>query len=169
MSSPRRSRTSMRQAAKNRSAGRTSRRSGQGEEICGRSRAEIHRGPPQAFFILRRNRGLPQCSDGRSPWPRTHWISGQRVVRACDSGMPAAAVAARFDVSLAWVYRLVQRRRETGSIAPRTANEVSWPRLVERRGGPAGRADHGPARCDARRVAARPADARGAEHAVADD
>jgi transposase len=33
--------------------------------------------------------------------------------------MPAAAVAARFDVSVAWVYRLVQRRRETGSIAPR--------------------------------------------------
>ena len=43
----------------------------------------------------------------------------KRVVRACESGMPAAAVAARFDVSLAWVYRLVQRRRETGSIAPR--------------------------------------------------
>jgi transposase len=33
--------------------------------------------------------------------------------------MPAAAVAARFDVSLAWVYRVLQRRRETGSIAPR--------------------------------------------------
>lgn len=43
----------------------------------------------------------------------------KRVVRACDNGMAAAAVAARFDVSLAWVYRLVQRRRETGSIAPR--------------------------------------------------
>jgi transposase len=43
----------------------------------------------------------------------------QRVVRACDRGMSAAEVAARFDVSLAWVYRLVQRRRETGSIAPR--------------------------------------------------
>jgi transposase len=43
----------------------------------------------------------------------------KRVVRACESGMPAAAVAARYDVSLAWVYRLVQRRRETGSIAPR--------------------------------------------------
>ena len=43
----------------------------------------------------------------------------QRVIGACDSGMPAAAVAARFDVSLAWVYRLVQRRRETGSIEPR--------------------------------------------------
>src|SRR6266702_4667833 len=42
-----------------------------------------------------------------------------RVVGACDTGMAPAAVAARFDVSLAWVYRLVQRRRETGSIAPR--------------------------------------------------
>jgi transposase len=42
-----------------------------------------------------------------------------RVVRGCDSGMSPAAVAARYDVSLAWVYRLVQRRRETGSIAPR--------------------------------------------------
>jgi transposase len=44
----------------------------------------------------------------------------KRVVRACDRGMSAADVAAQFDVSLAWVYRLVQRRRETGSIAPRT-------------------------------------------------
>ena len=43
-----------------------------------------------------------------------------RVVRACDSGMPTAAVAARFEVSLAWVYRVLQRRRDTGSIAPRT-------------------------------------------------
>jgi transposase len=43
----------------------------------------------------------------------------QRVVRSCERGMAAAEVAARFDVSLAWVYRLVQRRRQTGSIAPR--------------------------------------------------
>jgi transposase len=43
----------------------------------------------------------------------------RRVVRACESGMPAAAVAARFDVSVAWVYRLLQRRRDTGSIEPR--------------------------------------------------
>jgi len=43
----------------------------------------------------------------------------QRVVRACDRGMSAPSVAARFDVSVAWVYRLLQRRRETGSIAPR--------------------------------------------------
>jgi transposase len=42
-----------------------------------------------------------------------------RVVRALDSGMRADAVAARFEVSRAWVYRLAQRRRETGSIAPR--------------------------------------------------
>jgi transposase len=28
-------------------------------------------------------------------------------------------VAARFEVSLAWVYRVLQRRRDTGSIAPR--------------------------------------------------
>src|ERR671924_2134677 len=43
----------------------------------------------------------------------------QRVVRARDGGMPVAAVAARFDVSVAWVYRVLQRRRMTGSIEPR--------------------------------------------------
>src|SRR5262245_41514087 len=43
----------------------------------------------------------------------------QRVVRAYDSGISVAAVAARFEVSVAWVYRLVQRRRDTGSIEPR--------------------------------------------------
>src|SRR5688572_4304542 len=43
----------------------------------------------------------------------------KRVVRAFDSGKSAAAVAEQFDVSLAWVYRLVQRRRETGTIEPR--------------------------------------------------
>lgn len=42
-----------------------------------------------------------------------------RVLRAWDGGMKAATVAATFDVSVAWVYRLVQRRRDTGSIAPR--------------------------------------------------
>jgi transposase len=43
----------------------------------------------------------------------------KRVAHACDSGMPVAAVAARYEVSVAWVYRLLQRRRETGSISPR--------------------------------------------------
>jgi putative transposase len=32
--------------------------------------------------------------------------------------MTPVAVAARFEVSVAWVYRLLQRRRATGSIAP---------------------------------------------------
>jgi len=43
----------------------------------------------------------------------------KRVAKASDSGMSPAAVAARFDVSVAWVYRLLQRRRATGSISPR--------------------------------------------------
>jgi len=44
----------------------------------------------------------------------------KRVVRAWDAGMDAESVAAKYEVSRAWVHRLVQRRRETGSIAPRT-------------------------------------------------
>ena len=43
----------------------------------------------------------------------------KRVVRAWDAGMDAESVAAKYEVSRAWVHRLVQRRRETGSIAPR--------------------------------------------------
>src|ERR1700693_4685873 len=43
----------------------------------------------------------------------------KRVVRAWDSGMDADSVAAKYEVSRAWVHRLLQRRRETGSIAPR--------------------------------------------------
>lgn len=43
----------------------------------------------------------------------------KRVVRAWDTGMDAESVAAKYEVSRAWVHRLLQRRRETGSIAPR--------------------------------------------------
>ena len=43
----------------------------------------------------------------------------KRVLRAWDGGMDAESVAAKYDVSRAWVHRLVQRRRETGSIEPR--------------------------------------------------
>lgn len=43
----------------------------------------------------------------------------KRVVSAYDRGVAPDDVAKRFEVSVAWVYRLVQRRRETGSIAPR--------------------------------------------------
>ena len=43
----------------------------------------------------------------------------KRVLRAWDGGMDAENVAAKYEVSRAWVHRLAQRRRETGSIAPR--------------------------------------------------
>jgi transposase len=44
----------------------------------------------------------------------------ERVVAACDEGTDTRAeVAERFSVSQSWIRRLLQRRRETGSIAPR--------------------------------------------------
>jgi len=47
-----------------------------------------------------------------------------RVLRACDRGMPTKEVAAVFDVSPAWVRRLKQRRRETGETSPRPSGGV---------------------------------------------
>jgi transposase len=42
----------------------------------------------------------------------------ERVVRACDEGrLRREQVAELFDVSTAWIRRLLQRRRQTGSIA----------------------------------------------------
>ena len=43
----------------------------------------------------------------------------KRVLKAWDAGLDADSVAARYEVSRAWVHRLIQRRRETGSLAPR--------------------------------------------------
>jgi transposase len=44
----------------------------------------------------------------------------ERVIAACDGvGATREQVANRFCVSVAWVYRLLARRRETGSIAPK--------------------------------------------------
>jgi transposase len=43
----------------------------------------------------------------------------KRVIKAFDTCGDAEEVAATFGVSRAWVHRLAQRRRETGSIAPR--------------------------------------------------
>lgn len=43
----------------------------------------------------------------------------ERVLAACDDGMGTAEVAETFAVSQSWVRRLKQRRRETGTIAPR--------------------------------------------------
>jgi transposase len=42
-----------------------------------------------------------------------------RVAEDWDAGLKADDVAAKYRVSRAWVHRLVQRRRETGTIAPR--------------------------------------------------
>jgi transposase len=44
----------------------------------------------------------------------------ERVVAACDEGGDTRAeIAERFSVSDSWVRRLLQRRRETGSITPK--------------------------------------------------
>src|SRR5688572_11593398 len=43
----------------------------------------------------------------------------ERVARAWDAGLNADTIAEKYEVSRAWVYRLLQRRRDTGSLAPR--------------------------------------------------
>jgi transposase len=44
----------------------------------------------------------------------------QRVVAACDRGEETRdQVARRFGVSIAWVYKLLRRRREADTIAPK--------------------------------------------------
>ena len=42
-----------------------------------------------------------------------------RVLRDADAGLSSKALAERYHVSRAWVDALKQRRRETGSFAPR--------------------------------------------------
>jgi transposase len=42
-----------------------------------------------------------------------------RVARAWDREPDAETIAETYEVSRAWVHRLIQRRRETGSLAPR--------------------------------------------------
>ena len=42
-----------------------------------------------------------------------------RVLADRDAGIPTQEVAAKFRVSVSWVNRIVQRRRETGEVAPR--------------------------------------------------
>jgi transposase len=43
----------------------------------------------------------------------------RRVLADCDAGLNTLAVAVKHDVSLAWVRRVKQRRRENGEVAPR--------------------------------------------------
>jgi transposase len=43
-----------------------------------------------------------------------------QVLAACDANEGTHAVALRFNVSKSWVRRVVQQRRETGQVAPKT-------------------------------------------------
>ena len=43
-----------------------------------------------------------------------------RVLRDSDAGLPTKDVAEKYTVSVSWVNRVKQRKRETGEIAPRT-------------------------------------------------
>src|SRR2546427_13045630 len=90
----------------------------------------------------------------------------ERVARAWDTSGDADAVAARFGVSRAWVHRLIQRRRETGTLAPRKSHEVSVAGLG-RAGAAAGGAHHRATRRDVGRAAGGAANDGGAQHAVA--
>ena len=55
-----------------------------------------------------------------------------RVAGAVDGGQTWAATAERFRVSVAFVGKLLERRRETGSIEPRRGRTGSPPALDER-------------------------------------
>jgi transposase len=58
----------------------------------------------------------------------------ERVARACDAGhLTRTEVAEVFDVSTAWVRRLLQRRRGTGSLAAKPQGGGRPPKLDERR------------------------------------
>jgi len=54
----------------------------------------------------------------------------QRVARAWDAGEDAETIAETYAVSRAWVHRLIQRRRETGSLAPRQQTVFKKPALA---------------------------------------
>ncbi len=57
-----------------------------------------------------------------------------RVIRDWDAGMKADAIAEKYAVSRAWVHRLQQRRRETGSLAPRRQTRWRTPILTAQLG-----------------------------------
>src|SRR3954471_19237002 len=59
----------------------------------------------------------------------------ERVLIDLDAGLPAAGVAAKYRVSVAWVCRLRQRRRATGETGPRAARHgprPSWEGYADR-------------------------------------
>jgi transposase len=56
----------------------------------------------------------------------------KRVLAAWDASGDAVAVAAQFSVSRAWVHRVVQRRRDSGEVAPRRQTRWRTPVLAGR-------------------------------------
>src|ERR1051325_10767880 len=58
----------------------------------------------------------------------------ERVVRACDAGRGTRpAIAAWFGVSTAWIRRLLQRRRDTGSFAAKPHAGGPAPKMDDER------------------------------------
>lgn len=56
----------------------------------------------------------------------------QRVVQACDDGvLTREEIADQFQVSTAWIRRLLQRRRETGSFSALPGGHGPKPKLTE--------------------------------------
>ena len=56
----------------------------------------------------------------------------QRVVQACDEGvLTREEIAENFHVSTSWIRRLLQRRRETGSISALPGGRGPQPKLGE--------------------------------------
>ena len=85
----------------------------------------------------------------------------ERVANAWDVIGDADEIAATFQVSRAWVHRLIQRRRETGSLTPRQQTKFRSRVLAGQDA--AGRADYLAARPHVGRVARRSADHRGTD------
>jgi transposase len=54
-----------------------------------------------------------------------------RVLADCDEGMTSSQVAAKYRVSESWVRRLKQRRRQTGSITPKSQRYGPRPKWVQ--------------------------------------
>ncbi len=56
----------------------------------------------------------------------------QRVVQACDDGLlTRSEVAEQFQVSTSWIRRLLQRRRQTGSISALPGGRGPRPKLTD--------------------------------------
>jgi transposase len=56
----------------------------------------------------------------------------QRVVQACDEGtFTREEIAEQFEVSTSWIRRLLQRRRETGSISALPGGRGPDPKITE--------------------------------------